>query len=153
MATPTLTLPDVSESLQRAVDAINESIARSTLASTRAAEKFDARDYADVVTAGVALLDERLGRDVWLNRVYPASLDLSDEFFCLVAQVTDGEFTSGAWYLGAPDPDDAFWSWAVNHGFALHDESLSLLDEKAAYRALTDAWVARVGELRAEGVA
>lgn len=96
--------------------------------------------FAPNVDRGVAFLDERLGRDMWLDRIDPETLDVSLVYSCVVCQVTGLNFSNGLRALrGSHDTD-----WSVQCGFMTRSCGID------GYHALTIAWLAKVQELRAE---
>lgn len=101
----------------------------------------------DSVTRGVALLDERLGREFWLERVNIAELDVASPRNCVACQVTGLRYTEAANVLGAPSAPYARAVWGDEYGFSL---DLIEFTVERTYHMLTRAWVRRVEQLRAE---
>lgn len=102
------------------------------------------------VDRGVAFLDEKLGRDVWLPRLNFATLDLGSCQRCVACQATGiGWYGSAIESLGITIEHmhreyNSAGSWTVAHGFGLQ------FGHRADWPGLTDAWRRRVTELRAE---
>lgn len=106
------------------------------------------RDFDKCVNAGVAFLDERLGRKFWLERIDVASLDVASQTDCVVCQVTGSSYVVGVELLGGPALNNTYEriAWASKRGFAVQ----MCLDDVDHYARLTTAWIAKVRELRAE---
>jgi hypothetical protein len=102
------------------------------------------------VDRGVAFLDEKLGRSVWLPRLNFATLDISTCDRCVMCQATGIK-----WYGSALDSlgvtleimhaeMGGMGSWTVAHGFGL------MIYGQQDWSGLTETWRRRVTELRAE---
>jgi hypothetical protein len=98
------------------------------------------------VTQGVALLDERLGRKFWLERINLAELDVASPRNCVACQVTGLRYTDAVGVLGAPDSPFHRAAWGDQHGFSL--DLIEFTDERH-YAMLTREWTRRVEQLRA----
>jgi hypothetical protein len=99
------------------------------------------------VQRGVALLDERLGRKFWLARINVAELNVASARDCVACQVTGLRFGDAIDVLGAPITPYPRGVWSDRHGFSL---DLAALTDERSYATLTEAWVRKVTELRAE---
>lgn len=105
----------------------------------------------DAVANGVAFLDERYGRDVWLRRVDLESLDVRSQLDCVLAQVTGHTFTTALDVVGAPSGGSFTRTrWSDAHGFSRDIMGENNWDSCARYRQLTAAWASKITELRAE---
>lgn len=106
------------------------------------------------VDRGVALLDARLGRDVWLPRVDASTLDVGSPTNCVACQVTDSwsYYAALAWFGVGVGADDGKrdrvegMNWTEAHGFGIEN----LPGRSRDFAGLTTAWVNRVGQLRGE---
>ena len=104
----------------------------------------------DAVTNGVAFLDERYGRDDWLQRVDLERLDVKTQFDCVLAQVTGLPYTEALGVVGVPGGGSFNRTrWTDAHGFS-RDLSDEHLGPYARYGERTHAWVSKISELRAE---
>lgn len=107
--------------------------------------------YAEAVDAGVAFLDERLGREFWLPRINESTLDVMSQLNCVVCQVTGLTYAEGVGMLGGPgfDKTEDRQLWSVERGFALGGFTLAF--NPRAYHELTTTWIRKVHELRGKG--
>lgn len=103
--------------------------------------------YDEEISRGITLLDARLGRDVWLPRVDPITLDAGSVHRCPVAQATESRYLTGLRVLGldttlriyAQPTDDC-----VRHGFNVAANA----DGAHIYDELTAAWRERITALK-----
>lgn len=157
MRQPTLGLDDTSamfEALARSIKAA------APLPAFPRQPKLHVNDYQHDFTAeieaGVALLDAKLGRATWIRSVYFGTLDLGNEELCLVAQVTCSSYCEGVARLGGPDYNDlavsayAPYEWGEPYGFAVPETLCSQHGGFQVYAQLTNQWVRKIGQLRAE---
>lgn len=114
-------------------------------------------DHDANVDRGVALLDEKLGRDVWLPRLDLTTLSVGSTDRCPVAQATGTDFGDGLVRLGVSEateraPYAGSPSWTEHHGFGLYRDPLTFtgIPDTRDFDGLTQAWIRKVGELRAE---
>lgn len=140
--------------LTRAINASNRSLADAFADALppRVAPRPTARDEA-AVERGVAFLDRRFGRDVWLSRVDPDTLNVRLQLDCVLAQVTGRTYVEALDVAGVPSGDSSFRrvAWTDRHGFSADLASDADTRESCdRYASLTAAWVARISELRAE---
>lgn len=156
MPTPTLTFPDLSETFEQ----LAQSFTTAFLPIADELAKFGAvadsvnvvspRCFAAEVDAGVAFLDEHYGREVWLPRVDLDTLHVGYDERCVLAQVTGREFDEAVCSLNGWAPQNFDWDWPVARGFALREDDYpGFAAFIAAYDLLTDAWEAKVIDLRA----
>lgn len=107
------------------------------------------------VDRGVAILDARLGRNVWLPRIDFATLKVESCDHCVVCQAT-----GIPWYGDALDSIglnlqvmyeswDSSASWTEAHGFGLAIVPGGNRD----FPGLQEAWVQRIRQLRGEASA
>jgi hypothetical protein len=114
------------------------------------------RDFTAEIEAGVELLDATLGRGTWIHDVNLGALDLGNEDLCLVAQLARSTYSEGVVRLGGPDVnrDDVNlyepYEWGERYGFAVPEELCNRHGGFRLYAQLTDQWVAKIGQLRAE---
>jgi hypothetical protein len=114
--------------------------------------------HAFRVDNGVALLDLKLGRNVWLSRVDLATLEVSSSENCVLCQATGVHWygvavsSLGIVFEVTNDGEGVRPPWTEAHGFGI---SLATLDEVGHrdFAGLQDAWVAKINELRAEATA
>lgn len=108
------------------------------------------------VDRGVALLDVKLGRDVWLPRLDAGRLDVASSDRCVACQAT-GE----RWYpdavrvLGvnvAWDDEGVVPTWTERHGFGISWGSVGE-GMPRDFAGLQAAWVRRIRQLRGKEVA
>lgn len=113
-------------------------------------------DFTAEIEAGVALLDAKLGRATWIRNVNLATLDLANEELCLVAQLACSSYCAGVVQLGGPDYVNlavsayAPYEWGEPYGFAVPEKLCGQHGGFFLYAQLTDQWVAKIGQLRAE---
>jgi hypothetical protein len=109
------------------IDEINPS--RTHIVKTSA--KFEGsipRPYQQIVTKGIALLDEQ--QPDWRDRINWETLDLGESRFCIIGQLNDGEFSPTA-FLNQHD----------NNNFESDDYGYSLpTGGNEAYAGLTAEW-------------
>lgn len=109
------------------------------------------------VDRGVALLDAKLGRDVWLPRVNLGTLRVESCNSCVLCQATDTR-----WYGDAVQAIDVNIgdihaaegvtpSWTERHGFGISLTTFEC-DGYRDFPGLQAAWVERIAQLRDERV-
>lgn len=109
--------------------------------------------HAFRVGNGIALLDLKLGRDVWLPRINLDTLDVASSSDCVLCQATGTR-----WYgravesIGIPfeithDDEGVRPMWTQAHGFGISLETLENTGHRD-FDALQAEWVARITELR-----
>lgn len=104
--------------------------------------------YEDEIEQGVALLDDRLGRDVWLKRMNLDELDMGSYLDCTIAQVTGKPYSDGLRDVGLYEFDGG--APTIAHGFEIVETIGHPADERnARYRELTEAWRGAITALRA----
>jgi len=78
--------------------------------------------YEVEIQNGLDLLDEKLGRDVWIPRVDAAQIRMTNPFACVAAQAVGTNYGDAMIALGASHFDP------VKYGFELlHDPSTTLI--------------------------
>lgn len=161
MAPPTLApLPNgvhaAFEALARSLEAVEPLPVPTFLRQPKLHVNDYQHDFTAEIEAGVALLDAKLGRATWIRSVYFGTLDLGNEELCLVAQVTCSSYCEGVARLGGPDYNDlavsayAPYEWGEAYGFAVPEELCNQHGGFFLYAQLTDQWVRKIGQLRAE---
>jgi hypothetical protein len=112
--------------------------------------------HALSVDRGVALLDAKLGQDVWLPRVNLATLDVASSDSCVACQATGHRWYSDAVEALGLDLDEVRDeegvkpSWTERHGFGISLATLER-DGDRDFTGLQEAWVQRIRQLRGEG--
>jgi hypothetical protein len=97
--------------------------------------------YASRVKRGVAFLDRKVGRDVWLDRVTAYSLDVQSDHWCPLAQSTDTSYWAATREFNLP----------TEGILALRTARLGFLDAPHDYSdGLTREWRDAILQLRAE---
>jgi hypothetical protein len=110
--------------------------------------------HAFRVSNGVALLDLKLGRDVWLPRVNLDRLDVGSSTDCVLCQATDirwyGDAVKSLGFVVEVTHDWAgvHPSWTEAHGFGISLETLDRVGHRD-FAGLREAWVEKITELRA----
>lgn len=113
-------------------------------------------DHEPAVDRGVALLDERLGRGVWLPRVNLDALSVGSCDRCVVCHATGIPHYGEALESIALNLDviyaswDSSTSWTEEHGFGLSYARVPTGGSRD-FAGLQAAWIRRVTELRAAG--
>lgn len=113
-----------------------------------------AASHAENVARGVAFLDARVGRDVWLPRIDLTTLNVRTSERCVVCQAT-----GIPWYGSALDSlgvsleimhaeMGGLGSWTEAHGFGISLDRVQREDQRD-WAGLTGEWHRRVTELRA----
>lgn len=160
MAPPTLApLPNASavfEALARSVER-NEPLPVPTFLQPPKPLTGDYRhDFTAEIEEGVELLDEILGRGAWIGNVDLVTLDLAADEHCLLAQLTHSSYCEGVVKFGGPDYNDRDvdewepYEWGTRYGFAVPEVQCQLHGGFRLYAQLTNQWVAKIGQLRAE---
>lgn len=150
-----MTAPTLEREVTRAeTDAIFTSL-RATALAELTAVKTDLPSLdvpVDVaVASGVAFLNERYGRDDWLQRVDLDTLDVRTQLNCVLAQVTGRTYTEALDAVGAPvGLSSERTRWTDAHGFSRDLADCGNWESCVRYEQLTRAWVAKISELRAE---
>lgn len=109
------------------------------------------------VDRGVALLDARLGRDVWLPRVNLATVDVQSSDRCVACQATEhpwyGDAVTALGFnvtsTSVVDDEGVNPSWTERHGFGISLATLER-DGNRDFAGLQEAWVQRIRQLREE---
>lgn len=143
-----MTLNTLDERVRRELARFGQSLERALREFTRdlpsvASPSDDSLEVR--VARGAAFLDEKLGREFWLERVDVDTLDVWSVADCVVCHVTGLSYSDGLQVLGAPGTYGSFTraKWAGAYGFS---------DDLGGHRydTLTELWVAKVRALRAE---
>jgi len=93
--------------------------------------------YEVEIQNGLDLLDEKLGRDVWLSRIDPARIRMLNPWGCVAAQAT------GVGYDGALTVlEIAYLTDAVKYGFELQHNHLTtpIVTIQANWKTLEREW-------------
>lgn len=99
------------------------------------------------VANGIAFLDERYGRDVWLSRVNLSTLDVADGWNCVAAQVEGRDYYEAVErMMGSNHRADQFYPFANERGFSVPDVRGTI----DGYERLTKLWKDAIYRLRAE---
>lgn len=146
-----MTLNTLNEHAQRELTRLSESLERVLRAFSQVrvtAQPELTESVESRVTRGIAFLDDRLGREFWLERIDVTTLDVWSISDCVVCQVTGLSYSDGLQVLGAPGSYGTLTRarWADAHGFS--DDVSN--DGIHRYSELTTAWSTRVRQLRAE---
>lgn len=146
-----MTLNTLNEHAQRELTRLSESLERVLRAFSQVrvtAQPELIESVESRVTCGIAFLDDRLGREFWLERIDVTTLDVWSISDCVVCQVTGLSYSDGLQVLGAPGSYGTLTRarWADAHGFSddVSDDGIH------RYSELTTAWSTRVRQLRAE---
>lgn len=164
MAPPTLAPPPPPPNANALLEALERSLESFTPPLVRLPQPVVSyqHDFTAEIELAVATLDAALTREVWLPRVNLATLDVYGEDTCVVGQVASPTFYEGVELLGGPslnlkDSDEKvneqverLYAWTDARGFTVNEELCEEHGEKFMFRQLTDQWVRKIAQLRAE---
>lgn len=113
--------------------------------------------HADAVDRGVALLDAKLGRDVWLPRLNTDRLNVGSSVRCVACQATGSSWYGRAYrqlFDSLESSDDVVEfegspSRTEHYGFGILLDLDAVVDRRD-FDGLTAEWRRRIAELRAE---
>jgi hypothetical protein len=112
--------------------------------------------HAARVEAGIALLDAKLGRDIWLPRINEKTVEVASSDRCVLCQATGTTWYSEAVrafdvdLAGVFDDYGVRASWTERHGFGISWSSVKE-GQTRDFAGLQAEWLRRIGELRAGG--